>query len=200
MYFVCNPNENKMIIRGKTRCHFPKIKIKERIWWWVNVSTNPLGRELVSADCWLFLLSPLVSDWWSVRALGWGWWAAGGRCFPLRVNYGRVSLQLLEMKFSICWNFHAILGKNSSRDDGSLMKTEQFVIAFQEFHGILNFLFKIIFIFLYYLVIKKMRTYCKYFIKFEKINKSLKWNYLFFWILFLCVDIEKTIIFNNNWL
>jgi hypothetical protein len=51
MYFVCNPNENKMIIRGKTRCHFPKIKIKERIWWWVNVSTNPLGRELVSADC-----------------------------------------------------------------------------------------------------------------------------------------------------
>jgi hypothetical protein len=50
------------------------------------------------------------------------------------------------------------------------------------------------------LVIKKMRTYCKYFIKFEKINKSLKWNYLFFWILFLCVDIEKTIIFNNNWL
>jgi hypothetical protein len=109
-----------------------------------------------------------------VRALGWGWWAAGGRCFPLRVNYGRVSLQLLEMKFSICSNFHAILGKNSSRDDGSLMKTEQFVIAFQEFHGILNFLFKIIFIFLYYLVIKKMRTYCKYFIKFEKINKSLK--------------------------
>jgi len=35
------------------------------------------------------------------------------------------------------------------------MKTEQFVIAFQEFHGILNILFKIIFIFLYYLVIKK---------------------------------------------
>jgi hypothetical protein len=30
MYFVCNPNENNMIIRGKTSCPFPKIKIKER--------------------------------------------------------------------------------------------------------------------------------------------------------------------------
>jgi len=50
MYFVCNPNENNMIIRGKARCHFPEIKIKERIWWWVNGSTNPYGRELVSAD------------------------------------------------------------------------------------------------------------------------------------------------------
>jgi hypothetical protein len=71
--------------------------------------------------------------------------AAGGRCFPLTVNYGRVSLQLLEMKFSFCWNFHAILGKKSSRDDGSLMNTEQFVIAFQEFHAIFNFFyFKII--------------------------------------------------------
>jgi hypothetical protein len=89
------PNENNMIIRGKTRCHFPKVKIKERIWWLVNVSTNPLGRELVSADysCCRHLLS---------EGPRMGPVAAGGRCFPLTVNYGRVSLQLLEMKFSFC--------------------------------------------------------------------------------------------------
>lgn len=71
MYFVCNPKENNMIIRGKTSCHFPQIKIKERIWWWVNVSTNPLGRELVKADYSCCCL--LLSDWCLVRALTLAW-------------------------------------------------------------------------------------------------------------------------------